>query len=181
MTHTVAVLSGAAEFALSFVLGLAVAYCSFRLLSRMTRNLDELQELKKNNTAVGILSASMLLSTALVARQALYPIVSTLQTKLFEGLTPGAALRWVALSASYTAFAVVVAAGAVVLGTRVFVGLTRDIDELAEIERNNVAVALTLGAVIVVMGLFLSHGVESLLAAVIPEPSLANIRVLGGR
>jgi len=180
VTQTVAVISGVVELALSFLMGLGVPYASFRFLAYLTREMDEVRELRKNNVAVGILFSSMLLSTALVARQAIYPIISTLQTKLFSGLTPGEAMLLLALSLGYVAFALVMAALAIAVGANLFLRLTRDIDEMGEIGRNNVAVALTLGAVIIVLGLFLSNGVQSLLAALIPEPTQTSLRIFGG-
>ena len=55
----------------------------------------------------------------------------------------------------------------------------KEIDELAEIGRNNVAVAITVGSMIIVMGIFLSQGVQSLLSAIIPEPAFGNIQIMG--
>jgi uncharacterized membrane protein YjfL (UPF0719 family) len=67
---------------------------------------------------------------------------------------------------------------AIWLALRIFLRLTREIDELAEIRANNVAVAFVLGCVIVVIGLFLGHGIQSLLAAIIPMPSFAPVQVM---
>jgi uncharacterized membrane protein YjfL (UPF0719 family) len=56
--------------------------------------------------------------------------------------------------------------------------LTRRIDELAEIKNNNVAVAIILAVVLVIMGLFLADGINSFLNAVVPFPKLQEIEIL---
>ena len=175
----VAVVSGLVELVLSFVLGVLVAFVSFKVFARLTRSLDEVGEMKRNNVAVGVLMASTLVSCALVVRQTLYPVVSSVQTALFNGIDLLGAAKVVGLSVLYLCLSLAIAILAVNAATRVFLRLTRELDELAEIKQNNVAVALTLGAVIVVMGLFLAHGVESLLAALIPFPAMESIQILG--
>ena len=177
--QTVAIVSALAEIVLSLLLGLAVTFLSFRVFARMTRELDEVAELKRNNAAAGILVASVLLSTALIVRQAIYPAVSALQTGLMHGISMAAAVKLAGLTVLYAVLAAGFAVAVVPLAGRAFMALTRDIDELAEIRQSNVAVAITLGAVIVVLGLFTSHGVQALLAALIPYPALETIKVMG--
>jgi len=176
----IAVVSGLVELGLSFVLGILVAYLSFRVLARMTRDVDEVAELKRDNTAVGVLLASMLVGSALIVRQALFPAVSSLKTALFHGLGLAALAKLAALYALYFVVVLALAVVGIGLAVRVFVRLTRDLDEMAEIRANNVAVALTVGAVIVVLALFLSQGVASLLSALVPYPALGSIEIMGG-
>jgi len=171
--------SGVVELGLSLGLGLAVAYISFRLFARWTRDLDEMAELGGNNPAAGILLAGMLLANALIVREALGPVIATLQTSLLAGLNLGETARLVGLSLLYLAVVFVISVLGITLGTRAFLRLTRHIDELAEIRRHNVAVAIVLAAVIVVMALFLSQGIQGLLGAIIPEPSFATIQTFG--
>lgn len=171
--------SGVAELVLSLLLGLAVAYLSFRLFARWTQDLDEMAELRGNNPAAGILLAGMLLANALIVRQALAPVIATLQTSLLAGLGAGEAARLIGLSLLYLAIVFIVSVLGITLGTRAFLRLTRDLDELAEIRRHNVAVAITLAAVIVVMALFLSQGIQGLLGAILPEPSFTTIQTFG--
>ena len=61
-----------------------------------------------------------------------------------------------------------------------FLRLTHDIDELREIRHNNVAVAITLGVTVVIMGIFLSDGLGTLVQAIVPFPVFAPVEVMGG-
>ena len=58
--------------------------------------------------------------------------------------------------------------GGITVATKLFLRMTTELDELAEVMKNNVAVAITLAAVIIVMSLFLSHGTRTLLNAMVP-------------
>jgi uncharacterized membrane protein YjfL (UPF0719 family) len=180
MTQTVALVSGLVELILSFLLGILVAYTSFRVFNRITREMNEIEELKKNNIAVGILLCSLLISSALIIRQAVFPIISTLQNKLFGGINLMGMAILLGLTILYIAVAILVSIAAITISIKMFFRLTKEINELAEIGRNNIAIAITIGGVIIVMGIFLSHGVQSFLAAIIPDPMFGKIQVFGG-
>lgn len=175
--HAVAV--GVVELVLAFALGLLTVWVAFRAFSRLTRNLDEMQELKQNNIAMGVLLASIVHATAFIVRTALYPSVATWQTLLHRGFSGVDLLFCLGITLFSFWFSAILALVSIWSALRLFLGLTREIDEFLEISRNNTAIALVLGALIVVMGLFLSHGVQSLLAAMIPMPSFERIQVMG--
>lgn len=79
------IIIGFIELLFSFLLGLLTVWISFRWFSHLTKELDEIGELKKNNIAVGIVLLAVLISTALIVRQAVYPSISTLQTFAHQG------------------------------------------------------------------------------------------------
>lgn len=174
-----AVMVGVVELLLAFGLGFLTVWLAFHSFSRLTRDLDEMNELKQNNTAIGVLLASIVLSTALIVRTALYPSISTWQTLLHRGFSGGDLLVCLGITLFSFFFSAMLALVSIWSALRMFLRLTLEIDELHEISRNNVAVAVVLGALIVVMGLFLSHGVQSLLSAIIPMPSFERIQVMG--
>lgn len=169
---------GLFELVLSVFLGVLTTWFAFRRFSKLTRTIDEIAELKKNNIAIGILLGSTVLSVALVVKETSDPVASSLQTAVRNGLSVAAVLEVAAIGIGIIAVAMVMAIAAIWLALRIFLRLTRDIDELSEIKANNVAVAIVLGCVIVVIGLFLGHGIQSLLGAIIPLPAFAPIQVM---
>lgn len=174
-----AIIIGAVELVFSFLLGILTVWIAFRWFARLTGEIDEVGELKKNNVAVGILLSAVLLSTALIVRQAVYPSMSTLQTYARAGFDWLNVIKLLGITFFCLIFSLALSLSGIWAGIKIFCRLTRDIDEIAEIGRNNVSVALVLGALIVVMGLFISSGVLSLLSAIIPMPAFENIRILG--
>lgn len=175
----IAIVSGVVELALSFVLAVAVTWVSFKSFSRMTRSIDEMEELRKNNAAAGILFASTLLAVAVVVREAIYPCISSLRTVLFQGFSWAGVGKVLLFGLVYVALATFGAVCAVTIATRTFLRLTREIDELKAVRENNMAVAIALGAVIFTMGLFLAQGMQTLLGALVPYPAIESIRIFG--
>jgi uncharacterized membrane protein YjfL (UPF0719 family) len=169
------------ELGLSLILGVLVAYVSFRLFARMTRDLDEVEELERNNVAVGMLLGSMLVGVAVIVRKSLYPSISCLKTALYQGLDLTRCLQTVGLSLLYVLLSFLIAVGCIGLSTRLFLRLTHDLNEMAEIRKNNIAVAITLGSVIIVVSLFISQGVQNVLSSIIPYPAVESIQIMGGR
>ena len=142
--------------------------------------MDGIGQLKQNNVAAGIFVGSLLVSSAMIVRQAIYPIVSTLQTRLFAGIDLMAALTLILMSLFYIGLSSIISVAAMAFSVRIFLRLPRRVDVLAEIAKNNIAVAITLGGVVIVMGLFLSQGIQNLLSAIVPDPTYGKIQIMGG-
>ncbi|MRG96315.1 DUF350 domain-containing protein [Polyangium spumosum] len=79
---------------------------------------------------------------------------------------------------SHVALSLAVGALAIAVGTFLFVRVTRGVDELAEIRKGNVAPALVLGAVMVVIALVAAPGLETALDGLLPLPELARDEVM---
>lgn len=179
MNQTIAIISGLAELGLSIGFGILVIYLALGVFRRISGPMDGVGALQQNNVAAGIFFGSLLVSSAMIVRQAIHPTISTLQTKLFAGIDFGTAATLVALSLLYAGLATVISVASMALGVRIFLRLPRRIEVMSEIAKNNVAVAIALGCVVLVMGLFLSQGVQSLLSALIPDPEFGRIQILG--
>lgn len=169
---------GLFELFLAVFLGVLTTWFAFHRFERLTRNIEEMSELKKNNVAVGILLGSTILSVAFVVKETSDPVASSLQTVVQSGLSVAGVLKVAAIGLGAIAVAMVMSLASIWLALRIFLRLTREIDELAEIRANNVAVAVVLGCVIIVIGLFLGHGIQGLLAAIIPMPAFAPVQVM---
>ncbi|HET6426786.1 MAG TPA: DUF350 domain-containing protein [Phycisphaerae bacterium] len=176
----IGLLSGAMHLVLSFVLALITTYGAFRLFPILTRDIDELGELKRGNLAVSVMLAAMLLSTAVIMKTVTGSALSSLQTYLARGMTLLRLAKLAALVVGYLAMAILLAVITIWFAIRCFLALTRDLNALAAIRDNNVAVAITLGVVIVVMGLFLAGGIDSFMAALVPAEELVKAKVAGG-
>ena len=174
----IGLICGVFHLVLSFFLALIATFGSFKIFDKLTRNIDEVSELKANNVAVSIMMGGMLLSSAIIMKTVSRPAISTLQVHLYEGITGLVVLKTLGFLAAYIAGAMVLAITAVWVAVWCFMVLTRRIDELAEIKNNNVAVAIILAVVLVIMGLFLADGINSFLNAVVPFPKLQEIEIL---
>jgi len=159
--------------------GLIVAVLGIFLATRIfgraigIKNLD--QELAKGNAAAGALVASAIVALGILAQHAIVATFSAMdlayRDRAFEPQMVAAFVIY-GLAHVFTAYLV----GLVVLlaGKIVFARLTRDVDEIEEIKKGNVAPALVLGGVVIVLALTTAPGLEMALTGLLPLPTLGR-------
>jgi hypothetical protein len=82
--------------------------------------------------------------------------------------------RFAFYALAHVGMSLVIATAALAAGTWLFGRLTRDVDEIAEVKKGNIAPALVLGAVMIVMALMTAPGMQSVLDGLLPLPTLAR-------
>lgn len=142
-----------AQLAAAVILSALVAYLAFYLFQWFTRGLDEWQELRKGNAAIGVVLGSVLVAVSIVLRPAL-----SLDTSTWD---VGNAFLFQALLAEALQLAIglLLAVLTLMLGFFLFAALTRGIDEIEELKRGNLAVAGLMAGVVIGMGLMVSEAV----------------------
>lgn len=166
------------EIIYSLFLCLLIGWLSFYLFSKLTKNIDELKELKENNVAIAIILGAILLSVAIVIKKASFPMVSSLQTVMERGISFGGIIEFLGISLIALLISIAISVIAVWLAIQTFVRLTRGIDEWYEIKKNNVSIAIILAALILIVGILMGQAIEGLLASIIPGPVLEKIQVM---
>ena len=149
-----------AQLALAVVLGAIAAYLAVYLFQRLAHNLDEWQELRHGNTAVGVVLAALVLSVAIVLRPAL--VVNWMAWDVGNALF----LKALLVQALQLGVGLVVAVLVLVLAFYLFSALTRGIDEVAELGKGNLAVAWLLAGVLIGVGLLVSQAVGQVMSLV---------------
>jgi uncharacterized membrane protein YjfL (UPF0719 family) len=149
-----------AQLTIAIILSAVTAFLSFYLFQWFTRNLDEWGELRKANTAVGLVLGAILVAVALILRPAL-----TVDTALWDA---GNLLYVHVLLAEALQLAIglILAVLALALALLIFAVLTRGIDELEELKKGNLAVAGLLAGVVLGVGLMVSQAVGEVAAAI---------------
>lgn len=149
-----------AQLAVAIILSALTAYLAFYLFQWLTRGLDEWQELRQGNAAVGIVLGSILISVSIVLRPALSVDTSTWDV--------GNAFLFRALLAQAIQLAVglLLAVLTLMLGFFLFAALTRGIDEIEELRKGNLAVAGLMAGVVIGMGLMVSEAVGHIMGFV---------------
>lgn len=171
------VLISLAEFVLSFLLAVFIVYWSYKSFDRFNTEFDAQQEIYKGNTAVAILMSALMYGTALIMREAIYPVIGTITVGLtsHEGHSYGLLAAYVA---GHLLLGFLLAVGTVQLALKAFARLNREIEEELEIAKGNNAVAILMGAVVIVISLFMQQGVGALTKSMIPQPKLGGLRML---
>lgn len=172
MNNTLFVI-GVAKLVFGVLIAAFGIFFGLRVVHRLLRQKDADQALAEGNLALGVMQASCLIALGLLVQPAVQASFDAVDL-LYRGqsITPAVLARFSMYAFLHVGTALVVGAVVVTLGTRIFVRLTRGVDELAEIRKGNVAPALALGAVLIVMSLLAAPGVRSMLDGLLPLPEL---------
>jgi len=162
---------------ISLVFGTFTLYLFLRVFSALTRDIDDFEEIRKNNIAVALVSSAIILSVALFVGEAVDAAMEAFKNNIFGYM--GASTLMFKIKTYIIMFihfvlSVLISFGVLWLSMTVFTFLTRTIDEFAEIKKNNQAVGIVLAAFIISMALILKPGVGRLLKGLIPFPEVSN-------
>ena len=118
---------------------------------------------------MGILLAGVLLASLFAMKSVVDPIVSTFVILYGDGMTLTAFGKFAVFAIAYLAGTITVTLIAFWLAITSFISLTKNIDELAEIKKGNVAISIVLAMSIVVIGYFLGSAINGFLEGITPE------------
>jgi len=145
------------QMIVAIILSAVAAYLAFYLFQWFTRDLDEWEELRQGNPAVGIVLGAILISVAIVLRPALTVNTATwdVGNTLFFRILLAEALQ--------LGVGLVLAVVTLALALYLFAALTRGIDEIEELKKGNLAIAGLLAGVVIGVGLMVSQAVTQIM------------------
>jgi len=170
-------LYGIIYLAVSLVFGTLILFLVVKLFNVLTRDIDDIQELKRNNIAVAVLNAAIVFSVAMFVSEAVEAAMEAFKNNIFgfAGSTTFAGrLVIYGIMISHFILAAVISFIVLWIAIQLFIHLTRSLDEFSEIKKNNVAVGIFLAAFIVSMSLIMKPGVGRLLKGIVPFPRVAS-------
>jgi uncharacterized membrane protein YjfL (UPF0719 family) len=138
---------------LAIIFAVAGLYIASWVLGRLTKGLDEWQEIGKGNSAVAVYMAGIFVSVAIIVGPGIVGLFRTLDlvgivvgfVQLVLALALAVAMQYVGLS---------------------FLGrLTKGFDEWAELKKGNIAVGIVMAAIVIAIGAIVSQGVVSIIEA----------------
>lgn len=168
-------LMGLAQVGFGVLVGAVGIFVATRLLGWLLGWGSADEELKKGNVAEGILQGSAILSLGILAQHAVTATFAAIDLA-FRGEQVSTEMVLTFLLYGSIHVSVAFAVGAIVLwfGAWLFSKLTRGVDEIAEVKKGNVAPAVVLGAVLVILALATAPGLEVALQGLIPLPQLGR-------
>ena len=145
-------------------------YLSLRFFDRMTEGIDEIKELKHGNKAVAIILLSLIVSIGMVVKEGVENF------GIFFTGTQSLPFFIIAFLMSIVQLVIVLAVAviAIFVSIRILDSITVGIDELKEIKRGNVSVALLVGAVIFVVSIIVSSAIADIAHLSIFSPELLS-------
>jgi uncharacterized membrane protein YjfL (UPF0719 family) len=171
-------ITGLVQILLSVILGIFFIYAASKIFQKLTRVINDVEELKNKNIAVGILNGAMAISIIIVVRNSIETAITifsnTLRNPESELTTY---LKTSALMLGHIVLAGIIAFGSIYIALQIFMRLTKDLEELKEVKENNIAVSIFLSAIIISIALLLEPGLQTILNALIPFPPVSLIDV----
>lgn len=151
------------------VVGLGLAmftiWIAMRLLNRLTEGIDEEEELKKGNVAVGTLMLGVVIAVALVTSSGIVGLTDAV-TSIGTGATAGQWVRAIVFGVVQLGAGILFAVISINLAFNIWDKLTTKIDEKAELKNGNVAVGIVMAGVVVAVALVVQSGVSGLAGAI---------------
>ncbi len=149
-------------------------WLAFRGLNRLLGT-DAVEDLRKGNTAAGIVHAASLLALGLLVRHAIQATSDAVDlTVRTPPLQAAMVAKLAFFSVMHVALSLGVGTAVLALGVLLFDRMTPGLDELGEVRRGNVAPALVLSAILVVLALLTAPGLQAALNGLIPFPQLPD-------
>jgi uncharacterized membrane protein YjfL (UPF0719 family) len=150
------------QFVIAVIAAAIVAYLSIWMFDKATHGIDEWNELRKGNLAVGLVLGATIIGAGIVLRPALAPITLNLDATPADAV----ALR-ILLHGLQVLVGLLLAVVSLGLSVWLFTRLTGSIDEWAEIARGNTAIAAVLAGVIIATALITSTTLEAVLKLIV--------------
>ena len=152
------------QLLVSLSLATATVYLGIRFFDKSTKKIDEIKEIKKGNVAVAILLATVVMSIAFVVQvgvENLTALVSPDQTVnvMMVAMMVGVFQLLIGLAA---------AVFAINLAIKVLNMVTVNIDEMKELKKGNIAVAILMSGILLSISFVIRAGVAGLVNAVDP-------------
>ena len=167
-----AVIIGAVQLFVSLFIGVFYIFFAYWFFKKMTTTIDDTSELKKNNVALALFLGAVLFSVVWITRHSIIagmeglslvmgtPGISALINYL---IITGILLLQVFLSGTIAFFSIW-------LAVRIFMVLTRNIDEMNEIKGNNMAIAIIIAVLIIGISLFIEPAIKNIMNGLVPYP-----------
>ena len=152
---------GLIQLLIAILLAVVALYIGYSVFSKITKGIDEIQELKKGNVAVGIIIASIFFAIAIVIQSGVAGIAI--------GITNALSGNWYSLLAAFIQLilGILLAVATIYLALNILDRLTKGIDEFDELKKGNVAVALMMAGVIVATAVIIQSGVVGITSALV--------------
>jgi len=160
----IGVLAAFVQLIVGLALAMGSVYIGLKMFDRLTKDIDEWSEIKKGNVAVGIVMAAVIFAIANVVQSGVVQITSGLSANQEVGKMLTALLIGFINLAIGLAAAVI----SVWIAIKVLDRITTDIEEMDELAKGNVAVAIVMAGVLIAVSFVIGSAVSGISNALNP-------------
>ncbi|MBI4801548.1 MAG: DUF350 domain-containing protein [Elusimicrobia bacterium] len=168
------------EFALAVVMAGLVIYLTYKIFITANPDFNMETQIKKGNTAVGILVAAILFAASMILQKGMGAVVSMFRMYISA---PGESTlnlwQLALLSLGHLGVSMLLAVITISVTLRLFGRLSRErLHAGSELHKGNIAVGVLLASVVLVAALYVGEGVSAISKALVPQPSIGQIEIL---
>ncbi|MEM2901287.1 MAG: DUF350 domain-containing protein [Candidatus Bathyarchaeia archaeon] len=139
---------------LAIIFAILGLYIASWVLGKLTKEIDEWEEIGKGNYAVAIYMAGIFISVAIIVGPGIIGLFRTLDVL-------GIVLGFVQL-----VLALILAVAMQYVGLSFLGKLTKGIEDWKELKKGNVAIGIIMAAIVIAIATIVSQGVESIIQAI---------------
>lgn len=164
-TAIVSVVAAIIQLVVGLALAMGSVYIGLKMFDRLTKGVDEWKEILNGNVAVGILMAAVIFSIANVVQSGVGSLLANLGAA--QGIDN--MLISLVLGLINLAIGLLAAVFAIWVAIKVLDRITKEVDEMAELKKGNVAVAVIMAGVLLAVSFVIAAAVSGISNALSPE------------
>jgi uncharacterized membrane protein YjfL (UPF0719 family) len=171
-----AVLAGLVAYAVAVLASSTLVFLSYRLNMLVTRNQAE-DLMRSGHCSSAIALGSVLLGQALLVRHAVFPVMMVVRDLFLVSAGFGHTLIVLGQCALFSTIIGLLSVVSVVVAVWLFTKLTGRVQEVEEIRKNNLAVAILFAFCVLAITLIVNEGMEDLARSLVPYASTRVLRL----
>lgn len=165
------------ELLLALIFGLLTIYLSVRVLNKFIIKVDFFKLIREGNIAIAIFEGTLIVCALLLVENSILPAVDALRTMVLAN--DGFTFKMFLISFGYFLlfYVISLAFSLIILSISfyVFIKATADVDEMAEIKNNNIAVSILVSFVMIGVTMFIRPSFDNFIASLVNYNKLENV------
>lgn len=163
-------IEGVIKLIIVIIMVIVVYFFSFIAFDKLTKNIDENEEIKNNNIAVSVLISSFIFGIMIIIKAVsvnIFQLIANFMESDFSFVGLAGITGIVLLFLLFTAVISFLLNWASI---KIFMIFTTKIDDMDEIKANNAAIALIIGVFVISMALIMENGISLLFSSFVSFP-----------
>ena len=170
-------IAGLIAYLVSVMVSVLLIFLTYRMNTLLTSKVAEERYLLSGNRSVAIALGSIVLSQAILLRNAVFPTMAVIRNLFFRPGSASAVFWVLAHCLIYFLIIGILSFGSVWIAGWLFSKMTRKIPETEEILKDNIAMAIFFAFVLIGITIILNEGLEDLSRSLIPYTERGIIRI----
>lgn len=162
------------QILLALIFGLLTVYIVLKITNNFILKIDSLESIREGNTAIAIFKGSLTIAVLIMVENSILPAVDALKTMIYA--YNGIEVKMFLISFGYFLlfYTISLIFSFLLIFTSFFIYIraTKNVDEMEEIRKNNLAVSLMLSMVIIGMMLFVRPSFNNFVASFVNHTAL---------